>query len=60
MGEQATLELDKPFGDVLLHKLVKTYKFNMLGHTLCITSQTKYQQIGVPPKHSPPRRIRHS
>ena len=37
MGEQATLEMDKSFGDVLLHKLVKTNKFNMLRHTLCIT-----------------------
>ena len=37
MGEQATLEFDKSVGDVLLHKLVKTYKFNILRHTLCIT-----------------------
>ena len=34
MGEQATLEFDTSFGDVLLHKLVKTYKFNMLRHSL--------------------------
>ena len=33
MGELATLEFDKSFGDVFLHKLVKTYKFNMLRHT---------------------------
>ena len=37
MGEQATLEFDKSFGDVLLHELGKTYKFNMLRHNLCIT-----------------------
>ena len=32
--EQATLEFDLPFGDVLYHKNVKTYKFKMLKYTV--------------------------
>ena len=34
MGEQASLEFDLTFSDVLLHKLVQAYKFNMFRYTL--------------------------
>ena len=34
MREQASLEFDLTFGDVLLHKLVQAYQFNMLRYTL--------------------------
>ena len=30
MGEQAAFEFDLTFGDVLHHKLVQTYLFNMV------------------------------
>ena len=33
MGEQATLEFQTSSGGVLPHKIVKTYKFEMLRHT---------------------------
>ena len=35
MGEQATLEFNVPFGDVLLNKPVATYQFNVLTY-ICI------------------------
>ena len=44
MGEQASLEFDLTFGDVLLHKLVQAYKFNMLRYTLHIIYQSELIQ----------------
>ena len=41
MGEQASLEFDLTFGDVLLHKLVQAYKFNTLRYTLYILYQSE-------------------
>ena len=43
MGEQATLEFDKSFGDVLLHKL-KNLKKSFLSH-LIIYIKLAYTQI---------------
>ena len=36
MEEQATLECEFPFSDVLLTKLIITYEFNMSSYTLYI------------------------
>ena len=39
--EQATLEFDLPFGDVLPHKLVKTYQFKIfLYYSFNVQSST--------------------
>ena len=35
-NKQTSLEFDYTFGDVLLHKLVQAYQFNILRHTLYI------------------------
>ena len=42
MGEQASLEFDLTFGDVLLHKLVQAYQFNMLRY---ISYIEKFEKI---------------
>ena len=44
MGEQASLEIDLTFGDVLLHKLVQAYLFNMLRYILYIIYQSELIQ----------------
>ena len=44
MGEQASLGFDLTFGDVLLHKLVQAYLFNMLRYTLHIIYQSELIQ----------------
>ena len=44
MGEQASLEFDLNFGDVLPHKLVQGYKFNMLRYTLYVIYQSELIQ----------------
>ena len=41
LGEQASLEFDLTFVDVLLHKLVQAYWFNMLKYTLYIIYQSE-------------------
>ena len=37
MGEQATLEFDLTFCDVMLHKLVKTCQFNVKTYFTYVT-----------------------
>ena len=44
MGEQASLEFDLTFGDVLLHKLVQAYYFNLLRYTLFVIYQSELIQ----------------
>ena len=44
MGEQASLEFDLTFGDVLLHKLVQAYQFNMLRYPLYVINQSELIQ----------------
>ena len=44
MGEQASLEFDLTFGDVLLHKLVQAYWFNMLRYILSIINE-KFEKV---------------
>ena len=38
MGEQTSLEFDLTFGNVLLHKLIQAYNFNMLSYYIDLTS----------------------
>ena len=45
MGEQATLEFHLSFGDVLLHELVKTYKYKMLRHTFYIDYTSSHPNL---------------
>ena len=44
MGEQATLEFDLHFGDVLLHKLVYSFKFNIFTYVAHIFNQSELIQ----------------
>ena len=44
MGEQTSLKFDLTFGDVLVHKLVQTYYFNILIYPLFIIYQNELIQ----------------